>query len=339
MAYTDVTGIEPLLPLAMERKDRKEFFEFTRKGGYPPHLDLDLNKYWADNEEDDDTQKSTLPQNSIFDSTYLYQLGVMMLKLVPDRFTGVGTPANGKKISDVEKYNRDQIKAAEERAKKDKNKTNFAGFPIDDIFNRPNVGQLNDWYSDARFAQQQFTGTNPTTIKRASDTWLDHFVEAAKTPEDAVPKETIEKLIAKDKKSLYIQDYSNFRKSAGFTNLKADIEYHGWFQSHRYGCAAVCLFFLDGKGTLHPLAIVTDWRGSLEASVTIYNRELFKRINLLTGESNQPNMAEKNVDEAQDWPWRYGILSLKSRLPHHILTAFSSPISQNLRPNERLVPA
>lgn len=80
-----------------------------------------------------------------------------MIRVVPKRITGVGTPAHDKKISGVENYNRDQIKAAEKRATKEKEKTNLDGFPIDDIFNRPNVGQLNDWYSDARFSQQQFT--------------------------------------------------------------------------------------------------------------------------------------------------------------------------------------
>jgi hypothetical protein len=99
MAYTDVTGIEPLLPFAMEREDRKKYFKFTREGDYPPHLDLDLNREWADNEEDDDNQKSTLAQTKIFDPTYLFQLGAMMVSIVPDRITGTGTPANGKRKS------------------------------------------------------------------------------------------------------------------------------------------------------------------------------------------------------------------------------------------------
>lgn len=221
-----------------------------------------------------------------------------MSKLLPSTPVVGGSPAEGPRIADVEKYNRDQIDLV-------KNGKRF----IQDIFNRPNVGELKDWYSDARFAQQHFTGTNPTTIEWASCSWIRHFIRAATTKEDADAKETIAKLADKDSKSLYVQDYSYFRKAAGIKDPEAEIKRSGgWLRRNgdRWGCAAVCLFFLDAKGMLYPLAIVPDWRGSLEASVTIYNRELFKRMNLLTGKPKPAKSGEDRVDEAKDWPWRYG---------------------------------
>ena len=253
------------------------------------------------------------------------------LVLVPSLVPGVGTPASGKTIAEVEKYNRDRI--ARNRKKETRQR-------LYDIFDRPNVGELEDWYSDARFAQQQFTGTNPTTIELANEDWLTRFSQAAeKEPEDAVAKDTIDKLIGKYPESLYVQDYSYFRNAAGIKTKKAEIKCHKWFQSPRWGCAAVCLFFLDSEGLLHPLAIVTDWRDSMETSVTIFNRELFKRMNLVTGKSKDPISTEKRIDEAVDWPWRYGILPLKLCPACYMLTAFSSTISQNLCPSQRLVPS
>lgn len=317
MAFTDVTGVEPLLPFAMDRVERKDYFAFTKTkdDGYPPHLDLGLNKKWPDINDEDPNWRSTLGQSQIFNSTYLYQLAAIMTKLViPRLIPGIGSPASGKTIAEVEKYNRDRI--ARNRKKETRQW-------LYDIFDRPNVGELEDWYSDDRFAQQQFTGTNPTTIELASETWLTRFSRAAgKEPEDAVAKDTIDKLIGKYPESLYVQDYSYFRDAAGIKNKEAEIKCHKRFQSARWGCAAVCLFFLDSEGLLHPLAIVTDWRDSMEASVTIFNRELFKRMNLVTGKSKDPISTEERIDEAVDWPWRYGILPLKLCLGRYMLTAF-----------------
>ncbi|KAJ5986311.1 hypothetical protein N7451_010676 [Penicillium sp. IBT 35674x] len=304
MAYTDVTGVEPLLPIAMPKDDRQKYFKFTKikDDQYPPHLDLGANADWAKTEEKDKNQRSTLTPWDLFNPVYLGQLGLIMKNVgFPHITPGVGTPDKGDTIAEVENYNREQI---------DKAKNNQGG--IVDIFNRPNVGELEDWYTDARFAQQQFTGTNPTTIERAASdpykAWLDHFVGAAKKSEDASAKETISNLIIKSPDSLYIQDYSKFRQAAGFKDPKCEITVPGSWYPYRYarwGCAAVCLFFLDARGLLHPLAIVTDWRGNSEASVTIYNRELFKRMNLLTGKLKKPNQMEERIDEAHDWPWRY----------------------------------
>ncbi|KAJ5084204.1 hypothetical protein NUU61_008783 [Penicillium alfredii] len=298
-SYTDVTGVEPLLPFAVSREDRKSFFAFTKSkdDGYPPHLDLGLNKKWANSGEKDKNQRSTLGPFDLFNPIYLLQLQRIMSGIIPKWFLSPGTPDKGKTIADVENYNREQIARAKSWLHR---WTEFH-----DIFNRPNVGELLDWYSDARFAQQQFTGTNPTTIKKAPKSWISYFIRAAKTPEDALAKETITNLSTKYPNSLYVQDYSYFRDSAGFTDPEAEIKRVVDDKTTHYGCAAVSLFFLDDNGQLHPLAIVTDWRGSMEASVTIHNRELFKRWDLLAGVEKPPNAQEKRVDEAHDWPWRY----------------------------------
>lgn len=105
-------------------------------------------------------------------------------------YGSMGTPDKGDKLADVEKFNRD----ARGRWR----------FQRKDIFDLPNVGDLKDWYSDARFAQQQFTGTNPTTIELVSDFWLQHFIQAAKAQEDEEAKNTIVDLSHKWRGSLYM---------------------------------------------------------------------------------------------------------------------------------------
>lgn len=49
------------------------------------------------------------------------------------------------------------------------------------ILSEPNVGDLKThrWYTDECFAQQHFTGTNPVTIKIASDEWIRNFTKVA----------------------------------------------------------------------------------------------------------------------------------------------------------------
>ena len=61
-----------------------------------------------------------------------------------------------------------------------------------------------------------------------------------------------------------------------------------------FGCASVTLLSLSPEGKLHPLAIVLDYRVSIENSVCIFNRRLY------------PEDSSKH--EAADWPWRYAKL-------------------------------
>ena len=111
----------------------------------------------------------------------------------------------------------------------------------------------------------------------------------------------IRQLAAESRDSLYMQDYSYFRQAAG-VSLDAEISspYSRTIQetettdsTRRWGVASVCLFHLNDDGKLEPLAIVCDWRGDADKSVTIYNKQL--------GTS----------DQKEDWPWRYGELCLR----------------------------
>lgn len=337
----DVANFEPLVPPAQSKEQKSDDFAFTKseEDGFPPHLNLAGNKEAAAREKDEN-QKSTLSQFKIFNAMRLVQLTSILPLVVPQEFHGLesipkraegfieevvegaagligharygtmGTPDAGTKIADVENYNRTQ------RARGSRN----------DIFDRPNVGDLKDWYTDTRFAQQHFTGTNPTTIERASDMWIQHFIKAATADDEAV-KNIITDLSISSRGSLYMQDYSYFREAAGLAptdDIKC--EYHdpkaqNGEKSYRYGCASVCLFYLNDKGQLYPLAIVIDWRGSIEASVTVYNRELIKRTDIRTGNKKHDRKV-KIVDEAVDWAWRYGKISHQL---HSLTCADSSP--------------
>lgn len=158
-----------------------------------------------------------------------------------------------------------------------------------DVFDEPNIGDRPDWYTDAVFAQQQFTGVNPTTIKLASGEWIEKFQNAAK----AQSNQAVSKLLAStDAKSLYMQDYSDFRaavKVAPDAQMKCD-------DGSRFACAAVSLFQLNDHGKLHPLAIVIDYKQNIQNSVVIFNKRL---------------SPESSGSEATDWPWRYAKLCVQ----------------------------
>jgi hypothetical protein len=86
--------------------------------------------------------------------------------------------------------------------------------------------------------------------------------------------------------NLYVQYYSYFRSAMGLQPTSELASGDG-----RYGCAPVALLHLDDKRRLHPLAIVVDLKGSMEASVVIFNKRLTP--------SGDP------AKEEADWPWRY----------------------------------
>lgn len=147
-----------------------------------------------------------------------------------------------------------------------------------------NIGDLPDWYSDSRFAQQQFTGTNPVTITTASEVWLSRFTHEAEKQRNRNVLEFFQHAKAG---SLYIQDCSYFRDAVGVKgNHVLESRPEG-----RFLCAAVSLFQLHPDGRLHPLAIVIDFKGSMDESVTIFNKRL--------------NPSDSTDKEKTDWPWRY----------------------------------
>ena len=149
-----------------------------------------------------------------------------------------------------------------------------------DMYYNKNIGLRDDWYTDAAFGQQHFTGTNTTTITRAPSRLIDEFKTVAHTQERA----DVEKLLESHSVDLYVEDYSDFRTAMGLPPS------HEFSSEGRYGCAAVVLFHLEPEGKLHPLAITLDHRGTIQASVTIFNRRI---------SSATPG------DEYSDWPWRY----------------------------------
>ena len=163
-----------------------------------------------------------------------------------------------------------------------------------------NIGNLADWYSDARFAQQHLSGVNPSTIHKAESEKVDAYIAEA----EKQGLGDMKKLLSEGN-HLFIQDYSYFRETMPL--LKEDPEYKNIVPEKtgplptdpltgkmvtRYGCAPVVIFQLHCDGRLHPLAITIDHKGSLEKSVTLFNRCL------------TPD-AKAEVDEKDDWAWRY----------------------------------
>ncbi|KAK8009549.1 lipoxygenase [Apiospora marii] len=275
-SFMDTANFEPTVPSPLSLKQKKQFFIFTDPAtdNYPPHLNLGANQ--PANKDVTKQQGSGMDQGEIFSQLRLAQLTTLLPAVVPDKFVdqtkaaigrgvatlfaygSMGRPDQGTTLAEVEKYN---------------NYESSKWFYQKDIFDLPNIGNLPDWYSDARFAQQFFTGTNPTTIRQAGKS----------ASEPGIPPE-----------SLYVQDYSYFREAAGTNDFcytyKETYEEGGKTKEReatKYATASVCLFNLTDRGRLEPLAIIIDWRGSADKSVFIYNREL-------------------NVDEQKgDWAWRY----------------------------------
>ena len=157
-----------------------------------------------------------------------------------------------------------------------------------DITNGGNIGLLDDWFSDRRFAEQQFTGTNPATIARASPTWIGEFSKAAKS---GGYSKWVVALAKADPASLFVQDGSYFRKAAGVSDPEA-VLHNGLANTQpNYAVGAVSLFQLHEDGKLHPVAICIDHRGSMEKSVTIFNTRM--------------TPTDSTSSEKEDWPWRY----------------------------------
>ena len=162
------------------------------------------------------------------------------------------------------------------------------------MYFQPNIGHRDDWYTDAVFGQQQFTGPNPTSITAATPEWIGRFNLVAQSQNRA---DVVTLIKSSPANSFFIQDYSFFRSVIG-ASPTAEL-----MTEDRYACASVVLFHLEPKGKLHPLAIVTDFKGSMATSVTIFNR----RIN-----SASP------IAEAGDWPWRYAKMCAQvSDWAHH----------------------
>ncbi|KAK3326154.1 lipoxygenase [Apodospora peruviana] len=278
----DVLGIEPTLPRYTPLEEQRKLYHFS---SYPKNPDGTLADY--------PPHLQTIPPDQsftpfgIFNAIGLIQTQVILQKLTPDEdgFLGRtkkwllekeraaafgGDPEKGLKIQDVVEYNKYHRKFGT------------------DISSGGNIGLLEDWYSDRRFADQQFTGTNPATITRASTTWIDAFSIAAKT---GGYDKWVTALGKADPASLFLQDGSYFRKACGVSDPAAVLHNKQPGSDDNWAVGAVSLFQLYEDGKLHPVAICVDHKGSMEKSVTIFNKRM--------------TPADSTSGEKEDWPWRY----------------------------------
>ena len=214
---------------------------------------------------------------SIFDFTALLDTTVMVFfreESLPLALLDLVPEATTRTMKDL--VNRNHVLHEESRQNRRK-KTPLLSQGM--YFNK-NIGLRDDWYTDAAFGQQQFTGTNPTTITIAPRQWIDEFTSASNMQQRA----DIATLLAEDPENIFVQDYSDFRTELG-VSPSVQLTCDG-----RYGCASVVLFHLEPEGKLHPLAITLDYKGTMEESVTIFNRRI---------------TSSTHGDEYTDWPWRY----------------------------------
>lgn len=281
VSWCDVAGVEPSLPVLMALNEKRAIYQWSDGSDkYPPHLaiipsEADVSKF------------------QIFSKMGLVNAGLLIEKVTPRKgffgklsmaakrvALGVGKPFLGQTIQEIQDQNREHRRSGT------------------DVMLGQNIGHLptNDWFSDRRFAQQQFTGTNPTTLTKASETWVQAFLgEATKQQK----RDIVEQIKAADC-TLYVQDCSYFRAAIGVAEEEVLVSDGTTEEAEgpRFACAPVSLFQLHPNGKLHPLAIVVDYRGSMEKSVTIFNL--------------RPLPGGAAVDEAADWPWRYAKTCVQS---------------------------
>jgi hypothetical protein len=257
-----VLNIESTIPQSLKLGVKQSLYTFQAPGSdkYPPHLNMI-------------PLKDQTPIWEIFNTMRLLDTATLIPRIVPKQFLDWvhGDPESGTTIAELEARNYEYRKEKK------------------DIFTDPNIGDRTDWYSDAIFAQQQFTGVNPTTITQASADWIKQFTNAAETQAGKIEskKEIFELLSSADPKSLYVQDCSYHREAFGVVAdaaLESD-------DGTRFACAPVCLFQLNPDGRLHPLAIVIDYKKSIDNSVVIFNQRL--------------SPSDSTDSENTDWPWRY----------------------------------
>lgn len=277
--YFDVLAVEPTLPRYIDLAEKKELYKFTpyptvedgTQAPFPPHLDHI-------------PAKDDVPQWKIFNILGIAEATVLLQKVMPDEFLGktkdwilskerevvAGSPQTGLTIQDVVDYNKNHRKSAT------------------DIARGENIGLLDDWYSDRRFADQQLSGCNPTTIKNVSDERFDEFVKAAK---DNGYDKWAASLPKADRKSLFVQDNSYFREAIGVKDPAAEMNHKQAWSDLNWACGSVSLFQLHPDGKLHPIAICIDYLGSMDKSVTIFNKRMLP--------------TDSTAGEKTDWAWRY----------------------------------
>ncbi|KAL2162900.1 hypothetical protein VTH06DRAFT_6736 [Thermothelomyces fergusii] len=278
----NILGPEATLPRFRTLEEQKSLYRFS---AYPTNADESLARYPPHLEHIPSDQSVSVFQ--IFDVAGLVETQVLLKKIIPDE-EGIlgrtrewllereravaygGEPYKGVSIQDVVDYNRYHRKFGT------------------DIEGGGNIGLLRDWFGDRRFADQQFTGTNPTTITRATPAWIAEFTAAARAGKY---DEWAAVLAKSDPKSFFVQDGSYFRKAVGVSDPTRVLHHKEPSSDECWTVGAVSLFQLHDDGKLHPVAICIDYRESLDKSVTIFNKRMSPR--------------DSTSGEKEDWPWRY----------------------------------
>ncbi|KAF3170559.1 hypothetical protein TWF225_004204 [Orbilia oligospora] len=268
-----------------------------RQDYYPPHLDQGVFRNILD----------IFNFGGIFKSDYLTPIVELFAKSVPWSFseglTGSGAPWLFDRSKPV------TMASIQSATKQLHNSNNGKGRGI---YTKDTIGDDPHWFTDEKFAQQHFSGTNPTTIRAASNNWVGSFVRTAK----AQRINGFERQVMAVRKNLFVQDYSYFRASIGqkgsydlsYTSTLQDrfTDLHGLFFHERYACASVVLFELHDDGHLHPLAIVLDYK---EDDIKLQGHRYEKTSSAAMQNSvvifNKKISPSQRHDEEHDWPWRY----------------------------------
>ncbi|APA13423.1 hypothetical protein sscle_11g081930 [Sclerotinia sclerotiorum 1980 UF-70] len=257
-SFFDVHQLESHLPTApISLAEARERFQFQPPGsdGYPPHLSLE-------------PKTDILHSLKIFQADRLFATAPIIQKVIPEKFLDFAyDEPNQRSFALIESVNK---KLFDERR---------------DIGKMANVGMRKDWYSDEVYAQQQFTGVNPVTIKKASEEWIRQFKAAARAQGKWESVGVIEE--GERDGGLYVQDCSFFRKFAGVEEGEPLVSDDG----KRFACASVSLFHLLPNGALHPLAIILDYKINITKSLTLFNK--------------RTSPSSPKTHESTDWSWRY----------------------------------
>ena len=273
----DVLQVEPTLPRLIKREEKKVIYRWSAypknpdgsTAQYPPHLETI-------------PEGDRVSDNDIFGFLRIKETELLVAKVVPDKIVGKtfnwfqsvvaqlleGNPMNGT-LRQLEDYNRNNRKSGI------------------DIEGGRNIGLLPDWYSDRRYADQSFTGTNPTTIKAVPKDLLAEFASAAEKGGYAYWAKVLPTI---DTKSLFVQDTRDLRSLFG-ADPDETLFNKEPLSDDNWACAAVTLFQLHDDGRLHPVAIVIDYKVSMDKSVTIFNK--------------RTKPSDPTTGEETDWPWRY----------------------------------
>lgn len=272
-------AVESTLPRYTDLSEKKASYKFTSyptledgsPAQFPPHLDHI-------------PAKDDIAQWKIFSILGIAEATVLLQKVMPDEFLGktrdwiiskeravvAGSPQTGLTIQEVVDYNKHHRKSAT------------------DIARGENLGLLDDWFSDRRFADQQLSGCNPTTLKAVTDQRYDEFLTAAKA--NGYDKWTAA-LPKADRKSLFMQDNSYFREAIGVKDPAAEMNHKQAWSDRNWAVGSVSLFQLHSDGKLHPVAICIDYLGSMDKSVTVFNKRTLP--------------SDSTASEKTDWAWRY----------------------------------